>query len=218
MCFYYSLQVVFSKRHGENGLYVVYYFNFIFPLFMVGIVQIVVFVVALCRLAGWYEYSRKTCCLCLRGWRIRYEFVTDSSLHGVKSHTTIFWTSQLLVGSLSCEWVVARYKGSHYTFGKILSSYNIEKWKKYERCYVLLAVIMDPPLQILTWSECNVPEQALCWIVWVLAVRNYFEIIVVFPSLSRLIHFSELCPAQQVEVCTICTLPFSMSKLSANPL
>jgi hypothetical protein len=30
---------------------VVYYFNFLFPLFVLGIVQIVVFVVALCRLA-----------------------------------------------------------------------------------------------------------------------------------------------------------------------
>lgn len=118
MCFYYSLQVVFNKRHGKNGLYVVYYFNFIFPLFIVGIVQIVVFVVALCRLAGLYEYSRRTCCLCLRGWRIRYKFVTVASLHGVTTHTTIFWTSQVLVGSLSCEWVVAKYEGSHYTFGK----------------------------------------------------------------------------------------------------
>ena len=107
MC-YYALQVAFNRRHGKNVLYVVYYFNFIFPLFMLGIVHIVVFVVALCRLAGWYEYSRRTCCLCLWGWRIRYEFVTDASLHGVTTHMTVFWTSQLLVRSRSCDWVVAR--------------------------------------------------------------------------------------------------------------
>jgi len=136
MCFYYSLQVVFNKRHGKNGLYVVYYFNFIFPLFMLWIVQIVVFVVALCRLAGWYEYSRKTCCLCLRGWRIRYKFVTVASLHGVTTHTTMFWTSRLLVGSLSCEWVVAKYEGSHYTFGK--NTVISQHWKMkqvWEPCF-----------------------------------------------------------------------------------
>jgi len=40
MCFYYSLQVVFNKRHEKNGLYVVYYFNFLFPLFMWGLFRL----------------------------------------------------------------------------------------------------------------------------------------------------------------------------------
>lgn len=154
MCFYYTLQVVFNKRHGKNGCmwYIIsslYSHSSCWGLFRLWSV------VALCRLAGWYEYSRRTCCLCLQGWRIRYKFVTVASLHGVPTHMTIFWTSRLSVESLSCEWVVARYKGSHYTFGKnivILQNWKMKQaWELCFACFDNESTPSDPYMINVKW-------------------------------------------------------------------